>query len=142
MIMIQGEDAIIQIDVKDISNDLGGVVSYDYYIDCELLYKRENVFFVSKDIRIFYLQLKSLYLGLKDLVSNTVDAYYLESERNIISIGFFKDQYSSDFLLNFHFYLEWESETSLKSKMRISTEQIRDFANEIRHLVLNFENNI
>lgn len=141
MITIRGENAIIEIQIIDITNNPKAVSYYDNFIKCNFYYKNQDVFFTSKNIWINDFELETLYSNLKQLTKNNIENYQFEPDRSVVSIHFFKDQYSSDILLHLNFYLEWESDTLLKSKLRISEEQLNDFIQEIHFLMLHFEGN-
>lgn len=141
MITIRGENAIIEIQIIDITNNPKGDSYYDNFIECNFYYKNQDVLFTSKNILISDFELENLYSDLKQLAKNNVENCQFEPDRNVISIYFLKDKNSSDFLLNLNFYLEWESDTLLQSKLRISEEQLNDFIQEIHCIMLHFEGN-
>lgn len=141
MITIRGENAIIEIQIIDITNNPKVVSYYDNFIKCNFYYKNQDVLFTSKNILINDFELKNLYSNLKQLTKNSIENYQFEPDRSVVSIHFLKDQYSSDILLHLKFYLEWESDTLLQSKLRISEEQLNDFIKEIYFLMLHFEGN-
>lgn len=141
MIIIKGENAVIEIDIIDIINDSTEYSDYENFIKCNFCYKHKDTFFKSKDIWIYGYELEALYLNLKELTKNNIQNYKFAPDRSIISIDFLRDQNSSDYLLHLKFYLEWESDTLLQSKLRLSEEQLKEFIQEIHYVLLSFKEN-